>query len=332
MMKIVADKAIPFLRGVLEKWAEVKYLAGVEITPDDVRDADALIIRTRTRCNAALLEGSKVRFIATATIGFDHIDLEWCALHGIEVRTSAGCNARGVLQWVGAVLACLSHREGWSPREKTLGVVGVGHVGSLVAEYARAWGFEVVACDPPREEREHVGFLPLEEVAARADILTFHTPYDASTRHLVDERLLGMLRPGATVLNSSRGGVADNEAMCRMGGRYVLDVWEHEPRINRELLDMALLATPHIAGYSEQGKAVATSMAVMQLAEYFHLPVGEWYPHEAARPCPAPIAWEEMCRRIGDYYDIEAESLRLKHDPSLFEQMRDNYAYRREFF
>ena len=177
-MKIIADSAIPFLQGVLEPWAEVRYLPGAEITPEEVRDADALLIRTRTRCDERLLGGSRVRLIATATIGFDHIDTAWCAAHGIRVCTAAGCNARGVLQWAGAVLAHLARTQGWQPAGRTLGVVGVGHVGSLVKEYAETWGFRVLCCDPPREAREHCGFLPLEEVARQADILTFHTPLD----------------------------------------------------------------------------------------------------------------------------------------------------------
>lgn len=147
-MKIVIDRAIPFLEGVLEPWAETVYCAGSAIDPDTVRDADALIVRTRTRCNEQLLSGSRVRFIATATIGFDHIDTAWCAAHGIEVSTAAGCNARGVLQWVAAALVWLSRRQGWRPADRTLGVIGVGHVGSLVAEYAAAWGFRVLCCDP----------------------------------------------------------------------------------------------------------------------------------------------------------------------------------------
>ena len=162
-MKIIADSAIPFLQGVLEPWAEVRYLPGSEIAPEEVRDADALLIRTRTRCDERLLGGSRVRLIATATIGFDHIDTAWCAAHGIEVTTAAGCNARGVLQWVGAALVHLSRTQGWQPAERTLGIVGVGHVGSLVKAYAEGWGFRVVCCDPPREEREQVSLDAIGE-------------------------------------------------------------------------------------------------------------------------------------------------------------------------
>lgn len=331
-MKIIADCAIPFLEDVLTPFAEVVRIAGKAISPADVRDADALIVRTRTRCDARLLSGSRVRMIATATIGFDHIDLAWCAAHGIRVTTAAGCNARGVLQWIGAALVHLSRLQGWQPAERTLGIVGVGHVGSLVQAYAEAWGFRVLCCDPPREEREHLGFLPLEEVAARADLLTFHTPLDGTTRHMADARLLGMLRPDAVVINTSRGEVVDNEALVQSGHPCALDVWEHEPEISRTLLDRALIATPHIAGYSEQGKANATAMSVDALARHFGLPLAGWYPPEVAPSVPRPISWPELCRTIGSACDIEAESLRLKRAPTDFETLRDHYAYRREYF
>ena len=231
-MKIVADNAIPFLKGVLEPYARVEYLPGKTIATADVRDADALIVRTRTRCDAALLEGSSVKLIATATIGFDHIDTEYCRRHGIEVATAAGCNARGVLQYVAAALVRLSRVQAWEPADKTLGIVGVGHVGSLVEAYARTWGFRVVACDPPREEREHGGFLPLEEVACQADILTFHTPLDDTTRHMAGAKLFERMKPGSILINTSRGEVVDGQALRESGLQYVLDVWEHEPDLD----------------------------------------------------------------------------------------------------
>ena len=331
-MKIVADRDIPFLRGVLEPWAEVEYLAGEAIGPEEVREADALIVRTRTRCNAQLLNGSRVRFIATATIGFDHIDTAWCDAAGIAWTTAVGCNARGVLQWVAAALVWLARRQGWQPAAKTLGVVGVGHVGSLVAEYAAAWGFRVLCCDPPREAREHLGFRPLEEVAREADLLTFHTPLDATTRHLVDARLLRMLPPGGVVINASRGEVADTQALLAGDHPFLLDVWEHEPQIDRTLLGRALVATPHVAGYSRQGKANATALAVEALARHFGLPLAGWYPSEVTPVQPRPIGWEELCRTIGAYCDLESETRRLQADPASFEAMRNGYAYREEYF
>jgi len=182
-----------------------------------------------------------VRFIATATIGFDHIDLDYCRRRQIGVATAAGCNARGVLQWIAAVLHHLSQRDGWHPAEKTLGVVGAGHVGELVRRYAASWGFRVLTCDPPRAAREGGGdFVPLEEVARHCDLVTFHTPLDATTRRMADEALLRRLKPKAVVINSSRGEVADGDALLRSGRPYVLDVWEHEPDIDRRLLAGAI--------------------------------------------------------------------------------------------
>lgn len=331
-MKIIADQAIPFLDHVLAPYAEVVRIPGKAMTASDVRDADALVIRTRTRCDERLLAGSRVRMVASATIGFDHIDRAWCAAHGIHVATAAGCNARGVLQWIAATLDLLARRQGWHPSERTLGIVGVGHVGSLVKQYAEAWGFRVLCCDPPREAREHVGFLGLEELAAEADIVTFHTPLDATTRHMADERLFGAMKPGTTIVNTSRGEVVDGEALRRSGLPCALDVWEHEPEIDRILLDRAIVATPHIAGYSEQGKANASALAVRALARFFGLPLEGWYPPEAAPATPRAIAWQDVCRTIAAAYDIEAETRRLKAAPEKFETFRDHYAYRREYF
>ncbi len=329
---IVADEAIPFLRGVLEPWCEVHYLAGAAIAAADLRTADALVVRTRTRCDKKLLGGSPVRLVATATIGFDHIDRTWCAARGIEVVTAAGCNARGVLQWVAAMLALDARRTGWQPETQTLGIIGVGHVGSLVAAYAREWGFRVVCCDPPREEREHLGFRPLDEAAAEADVLTLHTPLDATTRHLVDAALLNRMKPGALLLNSSRGAVVDTAALLRSPLRFALDVWEGEPQLDREALARAVAATPHIAGYSVQGKANATAAAVAAIARRFGLPLRNWYPAEALPPAPRPIGWQELCATIGRYFDLEAESRALKAHPEAFERMRDTYRYREEYF
>lgn len=331
-LKIITDSAVPFLRGVLEPWVEMRYIPGTGICPADVRDADALIVRTRTRCDERLLEGSRVKLIATATIGFDHIDTAWCASRGIRVETAAGCNARGVLQWIGAVLCHLSRTGGWQPAERTLGIVGVGHVGGLVKEYAENWGFRVLCCDPPREQREHCGFLSLAEVAREADLLTFHTPLDATTRHMADAALFDGMRPGAVVINSSRGEVVDNAALRDSRLSCVLDVWEHEPHPDAALLGKALLATPHIAGYSEQGKAAATALAVAAVARTFDLPLAGWYPSEAAPSAPRPIPWQELCATIPARYDILSESLRLKSAPGRFEHMRDHYDYRREYF
>ena len=331
-MKAVIDRAIPYVKGVLEPYAEVLYIDGCDFSRRDVADADLLIIRTRTRCDKALLEGSRVRMIATATIGFDHIDLDYCAARGIRVVTAAGCNAAGVLQWVAAALALLSTDEGWSPQERTLGIVGVGNVGSLVERYARAWGFKVLLCDPPRQEREGGNFLSLDEVAAKADIITFHTPLDSTTRHLINDDLIKKIPANGVIINASRGEVASTEALNRAPQRLCIDVWENEPEISPALLAKAFVSTPHIAGYSAQGKANASSMVIAAVADEFSLPLKGWYPKEVT-PCPrALISWDDMCSTILGHCNLRGESDHLKRHSADFELIRNTYHYREEFF
>lgn len=331
-MRVVTDKAIPYIQGTLEPYSEVIYLPSNEITADIVRSADALIIRTRTKCDRSLLEGSEVKFIATATIGTDHIDYNYCATHNITICSAPGCNARGVLQWVAATLHHISTHDQRTPESYTLGVVGVGNVGSLVSEYARHWGFKVMECDPPRQAREGGEFYAIEEIAAMCDIITFHTPLDSSTYHLVNNRLISQMRPDATIINASRGEVVDNRAVAESGHRYIFDVWEGEPNIEPHILQGATLATPHIAGYSLQGKANATAMVIRALAHYFNLPLTEWYPEGIERTTPHPISWGELCSTISRYCDIEHESQQLKSSPQSFELMRNSYNYREEYF
>lgn len=331
-MKVVIDSAIPYIAGVLEPYAEVVYRAGEQFSSSDVKDADALIIRTRTRCDEALLEGSSVKLIATATIGFDHIDLQYCASQGIEVVTAAGCNAAGVLQWVAATLALLARTQCWQPDQKRLGIVGVGNVGSLVERYARRWGFEVICCDPPRQEREGGDFVAMEELLSQADIVTLHTPLDATTRGMINQQTLALMKPAATLINASRGEVAQTEALLAARQTLCLDVWEREPNINRELLAKAFVATPHIAGYSAQGKANAAMAVVRAVARRFALPLAEWYPSVVEPIERKDITWEDMCQSVERYCNLPSESAILKSRPAEFEALRNNYNYREEYF
>ena len=330
-MKIVIDSAIPFIKGVLEPFAEVVYVAGDSFTPQIVADADGMIVRTRTHCNRELLDGSKVEFIATATIGFDHIDMEYCRNHGIKVTTAAGCNARGVLQWVAAVLVALSKRESFVPSERTLGIVGVGNVGKLVKHYAESWGFKVLCCDPPRQEREKLDFLQLEQLLPQVDILTLHTPLDSSTRGMIDSKMLSMLHNNAVIINASRGEVVCSSALLERNITCALDVWENEPNINTQLLERAFVTTPHIAGYSLQGKANATAMSVGALADHFQLPLKGWYPSQCSPTIPMEIDWRELCQTIDNYCNLENESAPLKNGGN-FESLRNSYHYREEYF
>ncbi len=330
-LKIVIDSAIPFVQGVFEPYSKTLYLDGKSFLQSDIADADALVVRTRTRCNKSLLKGSRVRHIATATIGFDHIDLEWCTDHQIEVSTAAGCNARAVLQWIGAVLVELSKRGGWQPSQRTLGVVGVGNVGSLVAQYAKEWGFDVVCCDPPRQASEGGDFISFEELLSKADIVTFHTPLNSSTRAMLNAQTLSLTPKDTIIINSSRGEVVDTLSLLKRGNPFVMDVWEDEPNISTEALERAIIATPHIAGYSLQGKANASTIAVRNVASSLGLPLTEWSAG-AELVAPRPISWEELNETIAAHFDIIELSRNFKSNSRLFEELRNNYNYRSEYF
>ena len=350
-MKVVADDKIPFLRGVLEtEGIEVVYEAGAKITRDTLRDADALITRTRTKCRAELLDGTKVRFIATATIGFDHLDTAYLAARKIAWTNAPGCNSSSVAQYLVSTLLHLAVKHRFALRDKTLGVVGVGNVGKKVAAAARALGMNVLLNDPPRARAEGAaGFVGLSELAERADILTFHVPLEREgsdpTFHLAGETFLQNLAPGKILINSSRGEVADNAALKRalQTGRLagaVLDVWENEPEIDRELMTLLDFSTPHVAGYSTDGKANGTSMSVNALAEFFHWSdrLKQWRPDNVPLPdetvsvCPETGTTEEnLLAAVRRSYDVAADSARLREAPENFEKQRGSYPLRREF-
>ena len=268
---LVADRDIPFLEGVLDPWFEVRALPGKSIGPADVRDAVALLVRTRTRCVAALLDGSSVRLVATATIGTDHIDRDYCDSHGITVASAPGCNAAAVAQYVRVALHTLAlDRPG-----ATLGVIGVGHVGMLVAEAGRRLGMRVLLNDPPREAVEGpAGFTPLPELLATSDVVTLHIPLWPGNRDFADAAFFAAMKPGASFINASRGEVVDEAALLAARpnlDKLVLDVWKNEPDINLDLLAAADIATPHIAGYSIQGKMNGTTAVVRALGETFDI-------------------------------------------------------------
>ena len=348
-MKIVADDKIPYLKGVLEPFAQVSYLPGGKIGRSDVQDADALITRTRTRCNADLLEGSPVRFIASATIGFDHIDTEYCRQHQITWTNAAGCNAGSVNQWVAAALATLARRFQFTLEGKTLGIVGVGHVGSRVESLAQAIGMRLLCNDPPRMRAEGAaGFVSLEQVLAEADLITLHVPLSSDgpdrTLRLVDRDRIARMKTGAILLNSSRGGVVDSLALKEALGsgrlRVALDVWENEPEIDVALLNRVTLATPHIAGYSADGKANGTAMSVQAISRFFGLGLDTWYPASLPEP-HRPILEidgrdktreEVLLDAIQATYHIAADDARLRKSVETFEAQRGNYPVRREFF
>ena len=281
-MKIVADDKIPFLRGALEPYAEVVYLPGREITGDILRNADAMLIRTRTKCDEQLLRNTSVKFIGTATIGYDHIDTGYCEKNNISWTNAPGCNSSSVQQYIASALVTVASDFKFSLKDKTIGIIGVGNVGSKVAKLAKILEMNVLLNDPPRERREGGSeFVNIDNILREADIITVHVPLTMEgmdrTFHLFDRVALEKMKKGSWFLNSSRGEVADTVALknflaaSKQGGA-VIDVWENEPDVDQELLSKVFLATPHIAGYSTDGKANGTAMVVNSLSRFFNAP------------------------------------------------------------
>ncbi len=348
-MKVIADDKIPFLKGVLEPYAEVNYLPGAKISRQDLMDADALITRTRTVINRDLLEGTPVRFIATATIGYDHIDTAYLAEKGIRWTNAPGCNSGSVMQYIAAVLAWLGRNRGIRFRDTTLGIIGVGHVGSKVAHMAGALGMNILLNDPPRQRKEGpAAFVSLTRLLQEADIVTLHVPLNKTgedkTLGMVDELFMSRLKPGAILINSSRGPVVEDAVLKEaMRSEHLkglaLDVWNHEPDIDLSLMQVADIATPHIAGYSADGKANGTSMSVQALSRFFGLPLTTWYPDNIPPPENPVITLtdhqtdlqEIISNAILHTYPIERDDNNLRNQPGQFEYLRGNYPVRREF-
>ena len=348
-MKIVADNKIPFLKGVLEPYAEVAYYPGTEINAKLVNDADALLVRTRTKCNANLLENSKVKFIATATIGFDHIDTAYCESKDIRWTNAPGCNSVSVMQYIASALVFLSEKYNFNYSDKTLGVVGGGNVGSKVALLASGLGMKVLLNDPPRERVEGKGkFVSLQEIQENADIITFHVPLNNKgvdkTYHLVDEDFLHGIKPETIIINSSRGEVVSAASLKKALKEKkikaaLLDVWENEPLIDKELLDLVDIGTPHIAGYSADGKAMGTAMSVQALSRFFNFNLNNWLPDNIPQvhnnkieiDCKELNIQEVINKAVLATYNIENDSTALKKSLKTFEAQRGNYPLRREF-
>ncbi|MBR2064985.1 MAG: 4-phosphoerythronate dehydrogenase [Bacteroidales bacterium] len=342
-MKVVADVDIPFLKGVLEPYAEVVYKKGLEISHDDIIDADALLIRTRTRCDESLLDETKVSLITTATIGTDHIDLDYCREHGIEVANASGCNAGGVMQYVFSALYGVAARKGIKIAGSTIGIIGVGNVGRRIEGMAEYLGFNVLRCDPPRAQKEGPeGFCSLEHLLTESDIVTLHVPLDEMTRGMASDAFFTLMKPGAIFINASRGEVVNEDALIEASpklGAIVIDTWNNEPDVNQELIDAADIATPHIAGYSFQGKLNGTSFAVRAVAEHFGIeelkdffPVYELSDHQPLHLDLKDKNQGEIAAVFQYNYPIFTDDFRFRMEPHKFEKLRSEYQYRREIY
>ena len=340
-MKIVVDDKIPYIREKLAVLAdEVVYLPGAAITADDVRDADALIVRTRTRCDEKLLSGSRIQLVATATIGFDHIDTDYLERAGISWTNCPGCNSGSVAQYVECSLLQLQQQKDLQLKGATIGIVGCGHVGSKVKAVAERAGMRVLVCDPPLEQKGANSqkpiadsYVSLDVIACEADVITFHVPLTKdgpyATWHLADEVFFHRLPRVPYIINTSRGAVVDNKALLaalreRRVKDAVIDVWEHEPQLDLELLEQVFIGTPHIAGYSADGKVNADNMVIDALCRRFGLP----HPGYVVAPSlPDGFVYKGNPLEL---YDPLEDTRKLKATPSDFEKLRNNYPLRRE--
>lgn len=356
--KIIIDYDIPYIRNIFDEIADIQYVKGRSITSDTISDADALIIRTRTKCNKELLNGSKVSFIGTATIGVDHIDTEYCSAHGITVCNAPGCNANAVAQYVwNAIIHYYYAESGFSDKADSphahdvssflnelqhlrLGIIGYGHVGKAVADIARHLGIKFSAYDPPLADAgQNDNLCSLDEVL-QCDIITVHTPLTTTgkypTLHLLNENIFSEIEKNGRkplVINAARGGIIDESTLLQhlhkgtISG-CIIDCWENEPNISRELSDTAFISTPHIAGYSIQGKYNATRQIVDQLRNFFSITDCNIKSLDIEQKnIRTP---EELTKQLITDNRIVEDSDRLKLSKKDFESQRNRYDYRNE--
>lgn len=349
MIKIVADKNIPFLKGVLEPFAKVEYYRGDQINNTILGDADCLIIRTRTICNQKLLKNTNVKFIASATIGFDHIDRNYCSANNIKWTNAPGCNSGSVMQYVASALMFLAEKCNFDFMDKILGVIGVGNVGGKVEMLAKALGMSVLLNDPPRERNEKKKtFVSLRQICNQADIISFHVPLNHAgidkTYHIADSGFFSSLKQKPFIINTSRGEVIERQSLKkalknRQIAGAVIDVWENEPQIDTALVELTDIATPHIAGYSLDGKANGTSMVVNAVSDFFNFNLNNWRPEFIPKPNYPQIKIEDFNAEMNQIikqavfqtYNIKNDDKRLRFDVNSFEKQRSEYPKRREF-
>ncbi|MBL7076159.1 MAG: 4-phosphoerythronate dehydrogenase [Kiritimatiellae bacterium] len=374
-MKIVAAKNMPFVAEAFGTLGDVTLLDGRDITADDVRDADLLVTRSTTPITPALLEDSQVEFYGTATIGTDHIDIPYLEERGIRWCSAAGCNANSVSEYLTAALLCVGQKHGIALAGKTIGVIGVGNVGTRVVKKAAALGMTMLPNDPPREragdrapevggQRSEIGnrksevgtsWAALPDVLAHSDIVTLHTPltYEGkdATYHLADDDFFAQLKPGCIFVNAARGPIVDTDALLRAMDRgivahAIIDTWEGEPDFRTDLLERVAIASPHIAGYSYEGKYMGTVTVYREACRFLDEPPS-WTPDALLPPPVVPelradpdlsteAALWELVRSV---YDIEADDARMRAVPAggeaerraHFDGLRKAYPIRREF-
>lgn len=342
-MKIIIDKSIPFVEGLFEPFGEVVYLPGEEIVAGTVKDADALLIRTRTKVNAELLDQSSVKMVASATMGTDHIDYAYCSEKGIHVQHPFGGTANSVMNYVFSALYGVAARKTINLSETTFGVLGLGNTGSRVAAMARYLGFRVLQCDPAREEIEGPDlFCSQEKLLSESKVVSMHIPLNDQTKGICSAGFFEQMAPGAIFINCAHGELVDEKALIAAApklGSIIIDTWKNEPFINLDLMDVADIATPHIAGYSYQGKQYFTAMAVRSIARYFGITqLFDFFPETPSADLEA-IKLDLKDKHQGEIasilqynYPIFSDDFMFRMAPESFVQLRDDYSYRREFY
>ncbi|MBA2925207.1 4-phosphoerythronate dehydrogenase PdxB [Pseudomonas sp. P7] len=353
-MLIVADENIPLLDAFFQGFGEIRRVPGRSLDRATVEQADVLLVRSVTNVNRALLEGSKVRFVGTCTIGTDHLDLDYFKQTGIQWSSAPGCNARGVVDYVLGSLQTLAEIEGADLNQRTYGIVGAGEVGGRLVKVLKGLGWNVLVCDPPRQIAEGGDYVSLAQIIEQCDVISLHTPLtksgNGSTWHLLDRQRLEQLKPGTWLINASRGPVVDNAALRevlleREDLQAVLDVWEGEPEVDVDLADLCVLATPHIAGYSLEGRQRGTAQIYQAFCAYLgqepSIHLSELLPalwlaevHLNASTDPA-WALATLCRSVYDPRRDDADFRRslvgtVQEQRKAFDLLRKHYPERRE--
>lgn len=347
-MNIIADRNIPYLKGIAEQYGNVTYLDGAAFTNEAIKNADTLIVRTVTHFDEKILKGTNVKLICSATIGYDHIDTDYCDSHDITWKNAPGSNSSSVQQYIVSSLISIARKKGFDLKDKTIGIIGVGNVGKKVAKACEILGMKILLNDPPRQQTESLpDFVSLDTIIEEADIITFHTPLikegKYKTYHLADQHFFSQLQREPIIINSARGAIIDTSAIKKalkdnLISGAIIDCWEQEPLIDIEFMNLVDIATPHIAGYSADGKANATRMSLESIANFYGLTKEPLLQVKAPEPTNPIIDLKNFEKSENPEFDVILQTYnpnsdyeRLKTFPETFKRLRNEYPLRREY-
>ena len=346
LINLVADDTILLLDELFGDLAKITRVNGRSINSEQVANADALVLRSTAKVTPALLKGSKVQFVGTCTIGTDHLATDYMDANSIVWRNAPGCNAAGVADYV---IACLNHAWqtlGIDPSQQTIGIVGAGNVGGQLAQRLQKAGFNLLQCDPPKADGGHQGYVELDELLARCQIVCLHTPLTKTGAHATDnllhEQRIKNLAKGTVLISAGRGEVVDQQALLERQKTHqdlhlFMDVWHQEPNIDKSLFDYCHCVTPHIAGYSLEGKMRGTYMIYEDFCKHFGLPSKHNLDDLIPKPDlsmlqlnPTAEAKQVLALACGNVYPLMQDNARMREDND-FDWLRKNYPVRREF-